>query len=191
MMLAMMLPGAAPVTLLVASIARKRAAGSGALPVITALFVLGYVSVWFGFSVGATALQWWVQRLGLLSEAMATNNAIVVGGVLVTAGLYQWTPLKDTCLRHCRSPLDFLLYHWRDGALGALSSGFRHGLFCLGCCWMLMALLFVVGIMNLLWIAAIAMLVLLEKTAPWGRRVNQVTGSVLVLWGGTILALAI
>ena len=187
MMVAMMLPSAAPVTLLVATVARKRGAGSAS----TALFVFGYLAVWLSFAVAATALQWVFDEAGMLSDMLALGNAIVAGGVLIAAGVYQWTPLKQACLRHCRSPLDFLLFHWRAGALGAVRSGIKHGLFCLGCCWMLMGLLFVGGIMNLAWIAGIALLVLIEKAVPWGGRMSGLTGAVLVGWGAMTLAKAV
>jgi predicted metal-binding membrane protein len=190
MMLAMMLPGVAPVTLLVASVVRKRAAADDTGRASTALFVLGYLAVWLAFAAAATTLQWALDEAGLLSETMAFGNIVLAGSVLVAAGVYQWTPLKEACLRHCRSPLDFILFHWRDGALGAIGSGVGHGLFCIGCCWMLMALLFVGGIMNLAWIAGIALLVLIEKTLPWGKRVSQLTGAVLVAWGAVTLAIA-
>ena len=187
MMVAMMLPSATPVTLLADSVARKRAAAGSAVRATTALFVFGYLSVWFVVAAAATTLQWVLDEAGLLSKTMAFGNIILAGTVLVAAGVYQWTPLKDACLRHCHSPFDFLLFHWRDSALGTVASGVRHGLFCRGCRWMLMALLFVGGIMNLAWIAAIALLVLIEKTLPWGRRVSQVTGVVLVAWGAVTL----
>jgi predicted metal-binding membrane protein len=190
MMLAMMLPSAAPVTLLIAGIARKRAAAAGAARAGTALFVFGYLAVWLAFAAAATGLQWTLDEAGLLSRTMALGNVVLAGSVLVAAGVYQWTPLKEACLRHCRSPLDFILFHWRDGRLGAVASGIGHGFFCLGCCWMLMALLFVGGIMNLAWIAGIALLVLIEKTLPGGRRVGQMTGAVLVAWGIITLATA-
>jgi predicted metal-binding membrane protein len=150
--------------------------------------VLGYLAVWLVFAATATLLQWRLDAAGLLSETMALASMVTAGGVLVLAGIYQWTPLKQACLRHCRSPLGFLLQHWRDGALGALASGARHGTFCFGCCWMLMVLLFVGGIMNLAWIAGIALLVLIEKTLPWGGRMGRVTGVVLVMWGAVTLA---
>jgi predicted metal-binding membrane protein len=189
MMLAMMLPSAAPVTLLIASLNRKRAAG-GAVQASTALFVFGYLAVWLAFAAAATTLQWALDEAGLLSETMAFGNIVLAGSVLVAAGVYQWTPLKEACLRHCRSPLDFILFHWRDGALGAVGSGVGHGFFCLGCCWVLMALLFVGGIMNLAWIAGIALLVLIEKTLPWGGRISRLTGAVLVVWGAVTVAAA-
>src|SRR6266700_2359641 len=190
MMVAMMLPSAAPVTLLIASIARKRREAGTARGVTTAPFVTGYLVVWLAFAAITTLLQWQLDAAELLSETMALASTLVAGSVLVLAGIYQWTPLKQACLRHCRSPLDFLLHHWRDGALGAFVSGARHGTFCLGCCWMLMALLFVGGIMNLAWIAGIALIVLIEKTLPWGGRMGRVTGGVLMAWGALALAMA-
>jgi predicted metal-binding membrane protein len=190
MMVAMMLPSTAPVTLLVANIARQRAAKGGAFGAGTALFVLGYLAVWVGFAAVATTLQWGLDEAGLMSDTMGLANQVGAGIVLMGAGIYQWTPLKETCLRHCRSPLDFLLFHWREGRLGAFFSGLGHGAFCLGCCWMLMALLFVGGIMNLAWIAAIALLVLVEKTLPWGGWTGRLAGILLVLWGAVTLAMA-
>jgi predicted metal-binding membrane protein len=190
MMVAMMLPSTAPVTLLVANIARQRAAKGGAFGAGTALFVLGYLAVWVGFAAVATTLQWGLDEAGLMSDTMGLANQVGAGIVLMGAGIYQWTPLKETCLRHCRSPLDFLLFHWREGRLGAFLSGLGHGAFCLGCCWMLMALLFVGGIMNLAWIAAIALLVLIEKTLPWGGWTGRLAGILLVLWGAVTLAMA-
>src|SRR5207237_4409220 len=182
MMVAMMLPSVAPVTLLVAGIARRRAAAGSAFGTGTALFVLGYLAVWCGFAALATALQWGLDEAGLMSDTMALANRLIAGTVLVAAGIYQWTPLKEACLRHCRSPLDFLLFHWREGGLGALASGIGHGACCLGCCWMLMALLFVGGVMNLAWIAAIALLVLIEKTLPWTSWIGRATGAMLGIW---------
>jgi len=114
----------------------------------------------------------------------------VAGAVLIAAGIYQWSPLKQACLRHCRSPLAFLMHHWRDGAPGSFVAGVRHGTFCLGCCWMLMALLFVGGVMNLAWILGIALLVLVEKTLPWGSRMALVTGAIMVVWGAVVIAAA-
>jgi predicted metal-binding membrane protein len=191
MMVAMMLPSAAPVTLLIASIAKRRREAGAASGIHTAPFVFGYLAVWLAFAAMATLLQWQLDAAELLSETMALASTLVAGGVLVFAGIYQWTPLKQACLRHCRSPLEFLLHHWQDGALGAFLSGARHGVFCLGCCWMLMALLFVGGIMNLAWIAGIALIVLIEKTLPWGGRMSHVTGAAMVIWGGLTLAMSV
>ena len=183
MMVAMMLPSAAPTVRLVGALARQRSSRHGAASVAATLFGSGYLLVWCGFSLAATLLQWGLGEAGLLSEAMALVNAILAGVVLIAAGAYQWTPIKDACLRHCRSPAEFLVRHWCRGRLGALFTGMRHGLFCLGCCWMLMALLFVGGLMNLTWIAGIALLVLLEKTMPWGRWMSRLTGAFLIAWG--------
>jgi len=147
------------------------------------LFALGYLLVWCGFSLAATLLQWGFDNAGLLSEKMAFANAVLTSTVLIAAGVYQWTPLKDACLRHCRSPSEFLFRHLRLGLLGAVGTGVRHGLFCLGCCWMLMALLFVGGLMSLAWVGAIALFVLVEKTMPWGDRMSRFSGVLLILWG--------
>ena len=181
MMVAMMLPSAAPTILLVTALGRDRIAP------VAVPFACGYVLVWTGFSLAATALQFGLDRGGVLSETMATSSAALAGIVLIVAGAYQWTPLKQACLRHCRSPLAFLLGRWRQGAWGAVTNGMRHGLFCLGCCWMLMVLLFVGGLMNLLWVAALALLVLIEKTLPWGGRTSRATGAALVVWGVVVL----
>jgi len=188
MMVAMMLPSAAPTILLVDALSRQR---SGSAPASAVFFGLGYLLVWFAFSLGATALEWGLDEASLLSEAMALGSMLLAGSILVAAGIYQWTPLKDTCLRHCRSPVSFLVQNWREGALGAIWTGVRHGSFCLGCCWMLMALLFVGGVMNLVWIGAIALLVLIEKVVPWGGRMSRIAGIVLAGWGVATLVMAI
>jgi predicted metal-binding membrane protein len=173
MMVAMMLPTAAPTVLLVTTLAWDRLPNPNLIPAAAMLFASGYLLVWSGVSLAATLLQWRLENAGRLSETMAFGNEILASTVLVAAGLYQWTPLKDTCLRHCRSPTAFLIRHWRPGSLGAVGTGVRHGLFCLGCCWMLMALLFVGGLMNLAWVGAIALFVLMEKTMPWGDRMGR------------------
>jgi predicted metal-binding membrane protein len=176
----MMLPGAAPTILLISALAHQQA---GRRTLSVWLFCLGYVTVWIGFSLVATVVQWRLDRAGLLSEQMASTSAALAGVALIAAGVYQWTPLKQACLRHCRAPLEFVLHYWRKGPLGPLQSGVRHGLFCLGCCWVLMALLFIGGLMNVLWIAAIALLVLIEKTFPWGNRASWLIGAILGVWG--------
>jgi predicted metal-binding membrane protein len=186
MMVAMMLPVAAPAILLVAALARQRAGSATFAPGVATFFTSGYLAVWFFFSAAATATQWGLDRAAALSPAMALANAVAASGVLVAAGVYQWTPLKETCLKHCSNPSAFLTRHWRAGRCGALETGLRHGLFCLGCCWLLMALLFVVGIMNVVWIGGIALLVLLEKTLPWRRVVTSAAGAALIVWGATI-----
>jgi predicted metal-binding membrane protein len=190
MMVAMMLPSVAPVTLLIAGIAKRRHEAGTVPGLSTAPFVCGYIAVWFGFAAAATVLQWRLDAAEELSETMALANTLAAGIVLIVAGIYQWTPLKHACLSHCRSPLAFLMHHWRDGTIGAFVGGARHGAFCLGCCWMLMALLFVGGIMNLAWIAGIALIVLIEKILPWDGRIEWVTGTVLIAWGAITLAVA-
>lgn len=185
MMMAMMLPSAAPAILLAAALMRQR--GGNHILGPTGLFVLGYLVIWLGFSLVATALQWGLDRADLLSADMASGSATLAGLLLIAAGLYQWTPLKQACLVQCRSPFEQLSKYWRQGAFGPMMTGARHGVFCLGCCWMLMALLFVGGLMNLLWIAALAFLVLIEKLLPVGPRVSRLTGMALVVWGAVVL----
>lgn len=187
MMGAMMLPSATPAILLYATITRRRRQKGAAAPA-AGLFALGYAAVWGVFGVLAATLQWGLDRALLLSPQMATTSVAVAGIVLIAAGLYQWSPLKQACLRQCRSPLDFLLIHWRDGARGAVAMGGRHGLFCLGCCWVLMLLLLVGGAMNLLWVAGIALYVLVEKLAPQGQTLSRAAGVLLTLWGVAVLA---
>jgi predicted metal-binding membrane protein len=186
MMLAMMLPSAAPMLLLFARVNRKDK-GAGAPMVPTAFFAGGYLLGWAGFCVVATALQWSLESARLLSPMMVTTNRWLGAGILIAAGLSQFTLLKAVCLRHCRSPLGFLLGSWQSGRLGALRMGLEHGAFCLGCCWFLMALLFFGGVMNLYWIAGLAVFVLLEKTIPLGRWLSRMAGVVLVAWGAALV----
>jgi predicted metal-binding membrane protein len=187
MMTAMMLPSAAPMILLVAGVdRRRRESGHPAVP--TAVFAAGYLLVWTTFSLVAALAQWNLHRAALLSPAMASTSPVLGGLLLVAAGVYQWLPLKSVCLHHCRSPLHFLGAHWREGTAGALAMGARHGLYCLGCCWALMGLLFVVGVMNLLWVAAIAGLVLVEKVAAAGPWVGRLAGVAMI--GGGVWMLA-
>jgi predicted metal-binding membrane protein len=189
MMVGMMLPSAAPVILLVAAVSRQRAAAGG--PRLTVAFGLGYVLAWGGFSVAATAAQWGLHAAALLSPGLATTSPLVVGALLVAAGVYQLTPLKAACLAHCRSPLGFLLTQWREGAGGALRMGLGHGLYCLGCCALLMGLLFVTGVMNLLWVAVIAAFILVEKVVPGGPRVGWLASWALIGTGLVVLARAL
>jgi predicted metal-binding membrane protein len=181
MMVAMMTPSAAPMILTFATINRRRRAQQGPL-VPTAVFVLGYLLVWGGFSVVATLAQWGLHTAALLSPMVVITSPFMGGLLLMAAGLFQWTPLKSTCLMQCRSPLGFLMTAWREGAWGALVMGLRHGLYCVGCCWVLMALLFVAGVMNLL-----ATLVLVEKVLPRGALVGRVAGGVFMLAGLVLL----
>ncbi len=188
MMAAMMLPSAVPMILLYAAIARGRIARGERTVAPTAVFALGYLVVWGAFSAIATMLQYWLEQLALLSAMMEMTSVVLAGAILIAAGVYQWTPLKQSCLVRCRSPLDFVFSHWRSGTRGAFSMGLRHGLFCVGCCWMLMLLLFVGGIMNLAWIAGLALFVLVEKLAPAGGWVSRAGGVLLIVWGVATLS---
>jgi predicted metal-binding membrane protein len=188
MMMAMMLPSAAPMILLFAMINRKqREKGSPYVP--TGIFAAGYVMIWGAFSLIAGAAQWGLERSGLLSS-MASTSVALGAGLLIAAGIYQLTPLKHACLRHCRSPISFITHHWRPGEIGALRMGIAHGAFCTGCCWSLMALLFYGGIMNLYWIVGLALFVLLEKTIPAGHWLGRLAGLLLIAWGGALLVAA-
>ncbi|MGH8457540.1 MAG: DUF2182 domain-containing protein, partial [Stenotrophobium sp.] len=182
MMAGMMLPSAAPVILLYGAVLRKSAPSAQAVPRVYA-FMLGYLLAWAGFSLLATLLQWGLSRVVLLSPMMLSRSPLLGGAILFTAGLYQWTPLKQACLRICRSPAEFIARHWRSGLPGALRMGAGHGLFCIGCCWALMLLLFFGGVMNLLWIAAISIAVLLEKLAPLGVQGGKLSGLLLLITG--------
>jgi predicted metal-binding membrane protein len=186
MMVGMMAGSALPVLLLFAG-AQARRQGQGTTTAVLA-FGLGYAIAWTGFSAFATLAQWALHDAALLSPAMAASSAKLGGAILCVAGLYQLTPLKQVCLQHCRSPLGFLMTHWRDGSLGALQMGMRHGIYCLGCCWALMGLLFVVGVMNLIWVAALALFVLLEKVGPAGVVVARAAGIVMIASGVFLLA---
>jgi predicted metal-binding membrane protein len=188
MMLGMMLPSAAPTILTFATMARRqRGRGQPFAPVAT--FTLGYLLAWGGFCVIATLLQCGLDRAALLSPRMATNSARIGGALFILSGLYQFTSLKYACLRQCRSPFAFLLNHWRDGWQGAMRMGLQHGLYCLGCCWVLMALLFAVGVMNLLWVAALAIFIFAEKLLPGGIWIGRVAGVLMLLFGADLLLL--
>lgn len=182
MMVAMMTPSAAPMILMFAGVNRRRQEQELSY-VKTSVFLAGYLVVWAAFSVMATTTQWGLNALSLLSPAMTSTSPVLGGVLLLVAGVYQWTPLKHACLSNCRSPLGFVLHEWREGSWGAFLMGLKHGVYCTGCCWSLMALLFVAGVMNLLWVAAIAGFVLLEKVVPAGDRLGRVAGMVLVGWG--------
>ena len=187
MMVGMMLPSATPTILLFAAVSRRHKPGGRRLaPVWT--FVAGYISIWTAFSLGATALQWGLERAALLSPMMAGTSALFGGSILIAAGLYQLSPAKHRCLEHCRTPIAFLSRRWRNGASGAWVMGLEHGAFCLGCCWVLMALLFVGGVMNLLWVAALTIFVLAEKALPFGRGLGRVSAALLVLAGLGVMA---
>jgi predicted metal-binding membrane protein len=178
MMAAMMLPSALPMTEMHVRIARGQSAGTGP----TWLFVAGYLFAWTLFAAAITLLQYALERTSLIGDTMRMKP--FAGGVLlIVAGIYQFTPLKQACLTKCRTPLGFFMTAWRAGSRGALSMGFNHGVFCVGCCWMLMALMFVGGAMNLAWAAALTIFVLLEKVAPWGGALSRASGAVMMASG--------
>ena len=188
MMVAMMLPSAAPMILFYARFARRSGMrGAGAA---TALFVSTYVGVWGLFSLAAAALQAALVAAGAVSAmALRFGDLRVAGALLLLAGLYQLSPLKRACLAGCRSPLDFLMRLWRPGTSGALRLGAIHGLYCLGCCWPLMLLLFVGGVMNLGWVALLALVVAAEKLAPAWLRLDMVLAIMLLLAGAAAVAM--
>jgi predicted metal-binding membrane protein len=187
MMVAMMLPTAIPMTLVYAAVAKKAAAQHN--PVApTFVFVAGYAAVWTLFALVATGAQRALDQASLLSPTMRSNSEVVGGVLLIAAGLYQLTPLKRACLENCRAPANFIARNWRPGTLGAFRLGLRHGLYCLGCCWVLMGLLFVGGVMNLLWVAAIALFVLFEKTLPFAPLTGRLAGIAVAVTGVAVLA---
>ncbi|HEY5681927.1 MAG TPA: DUF2182 domain-containing protein [Pseudomonadales bacterium] len=189
MMVGMMVPTAVRAIYIYARVA-SQAQARGSPVAATQIFVAGYVLVWAAFSLGATALQAALDALGLLSPAMRSSSPLLGAGLLVAAGVYQLTPWKDTCLRHCQSPAAYLAGRFGPRALDALSLGIRHGLYCLGCCWVLMLLLFLGGVMNLLWIAAIAAFVLLEKVLPPALRVSRLAAVMMIASGAAYLMIA-
>lgn len=188
MMAGMMLPSVTPMVLLYANAGRKTA-DHGSPLAATGWFVVGYLVVWVGFSIAATVAQWQLSRLALLTQTMASADDLFGGTVLVAAGLYQFSPLKYACLAHCQSPLGFLISRGGFSASrwGSLKLGLDHGIVCVGCCWALMALLFVGGIMNLLWIAGLAIFVLIEKLVPSGRLASRVAGAAMTAAGLLLL----
>ena len=179
MMVAMMLPSAIPAVLLFQRVSGRDGAGTNRAVV----FAVGYLLVWLGYSAGASALQWSLHELALLSPMDALVSPWLGGAVLATAGLYQFLPMKHRCLVHCRSPMQFFMLNWREGTTGALTLGLQHGGVCVGCCWSLMLLLFVGGVMNPAWVAMLSALVLTEKVLARGRWISYGLGMLLVGWG--------
>jgi predicted metal-binding membrane protein len=184
MMVGMMTASAAPVLFLFARTHAGRS--TSRRPPAVFAFGAGYLLVWIGFSAIAALAQWALHHLAMLSPSMTTSSARLGGAILIAAGVFQLTPLKRACLAHCQSPLGFLLSHWRDGTAGALRMGIAHGTYCLGCCWALMCVLFVVGVMNLAWVAALAGFVLLEKIGPAGVIVARVAGVAMIVGGALV-----
>jgi predicted metal-binding membrane protein len=187
MMVGMMIPSAAPMIVLYARVVRRALTQNQPLA-STSAFVAGYFLVWSAFSLVAAVIQGQLVELALVTNVMTSASAVLSGAVLIAAGLYQWTPLKHACLAHCRSPIHVLSQHWQWGMSGALRMGIDHGAYCVGCCWVLMAVLFAVGIMNLAWVAAIAAIVLIEKVAPFERWTRRIAGALLVALGVATLA---
>jgi predicted metal-binding membrane protein len=185
MMIGMMLPSATPMILMFAGVQKRRRELQRPY-VSTTLFALGYLIVWSGFSLLCTFVQWLLHAAAVISSTMTSRNAMFSGVVLIACGVFQFTPYKSRCLTHCRSPLQFIMTSWREGKLGALRMGLHHGFYCAGCCWLLMALLFVLGVMNLWWVAAITLYVLIEKIVPQGIRLSRYAGALLIVWGAVI-----
>jgi len=185
MMIAMMLPSAAPMILLFALVNRKNREREAPY-VPTGVFATGYLVAWGGFSLAATLLHFLLEQFGLLSMRMASAADWLGATLLIAAGIYQLTPLKDSCLRHCRSPIVFITQHWRPGVAGAFRMGLHHGAYCVGWCWVVMGLLFYGGVMSLWWIVGLAVLVLLEKMLPAGSRFASLSGIGFLAWGGWI-----
>ena len=188
MMAAMMLPSAAPMVLLYGKVRLQHGEGAAIGP--SGVFLAGYLLAWLVVSAIATLLQLFAARGGLIDAmTMRSSSRVLAGATLVAVGLYQFSPVKDVCLVSCRSPAAFLTRHWRPGILGAIRLGLLHGIYCVGCCWLLMALLFVGGVMNFLWIAALTLLVAAEKLLRRGQIIARLTGLVLILWGAAKLAM--
>lgn len=182
MMAGMMLPSVAPTVLLYGAMVRKHAERGSVLPAVW-VFISGYLLVWAGFSAAAALLQAALEHAALLTPMMASASKRLNGLLLIAAGVYQLTPLKDLCLSKCRNPVQFFMTHWRPGTAGALRMGMAHGAYCVGCCWMLMLLLFAVGVMSLAWVALIAAFVFLEKLLPGGRLTSRFAGVALIAIG--------
>lgn len=182
MMAAMMLPATYPMVRAFITINRRRRERQAPY-VPTAWFILGYLAAWSMYSLLAVAAQWALQQAGLLNDMGESVSRTLTGVLFLLAGAYQWTPLKDRCLTQCRSPEGFVLTEWRDGTAGAIVMGLRHGLFCVGCCGVLMLLLFAVAVMNLVWVAFLTAVVMAEKLLPGGRILRHAIGGLLVLAG--------
>jgi predicted metal-binding membrane protein len=191
MMIAMMLPGAAPTVLLYARVIRQ-SSGSQSFKVNASVmcFITGYLLVWLVFSLLATGLQWWLEQQQWISMHLASRNVFFSAAILFVVGLYQLTPLKDACLRQCQAPAVFIVNYMKPGLFGALRMGLAHGVFCLGCCVLLMTLLFVGGVMNMLWVAVLMLFIIAEKCLVNLRYLPGITGILLILWAFMVLILS-
>jgi predicted metal-binding membrane protein len=190
MMAAMMLPAIVPMVDAFATINRRRRERDAPY-VATAYFVGGYLLAWSGYSALATLAHWGLERTGWLDTLMQSTSLAMSGALFLAAGLYQWTPLKEVCLTRCRSPIGFVLSEWCDGALGAIAMGLRHGAYCIGCCAVLMALLFAVAVMNLVWVTALTVLVMIEKLLPGAAFWRHAIGAVFTLAGIVLIGRAL
>lgn len=190
MMVGMMVPSATPTILLYALVERKSRPDDSPYWGTT-LFAIGYLAAWTGFSLVATFAQWQLSEAALLSPLMVSTSPVLGGLLFVAAGIYQLTPLKNACLRFCRTPMSFLIHRRRTGSLGPFVMGLDHGSFCIGCCSLLMALLFTLGVMNLLWVAAIAVFVFLEKIVPSAALIGRGSSALLVAMGAALLLSAV
>ena len=187
MMVAMMIPSAGPMIIIFSTLSRKRREQHTPY-VSTGVFLFGYLSVWTFYSTLATLGQWVLHTASLLSPMMMIiSNPILTSVLLLIIGVFQFTPTKYVCLTHCQTPLDFILNKWQDGRRGAFNMGISNGNYCLGCCWALMSLLFVVGVMNILWIAIIAAFILVEKLVIANYQISRLSGTVIIIWGIVIL----
>lgn len=186
MMVGMMLPGALPMILLFTTVQQKQ----GRIPVLTTgTFAAGYLVVWVGFAAAAAALQVELGQVALLSQSLALVSKRLAGLTFLVAAAYEFSPLKDRCLTLCSSPIGFIMSHWKPGFAGAFHMGVSHGAFCVGCCWALMLLLFAAGVMNLLWVAALAVLVLVQKVLPYRRMTTAVAGTAMAVAGLVLIVL--
>jgi predicted metal-binding membrane protein len=182
MMVAMMFPAAAPMVVIFSNLHQnRRARNEGFIP--TWVFVAGYLLVWTSFGVLAYFIDLIAGHLGMSFPNLHKYGSLMGGAVLIAAGLYQLTPLKDVCLKHCRSPLHFIMHRWREGYLGALIMGMDHGAYCLGCCWGLMLVLFVVGVMNIAWMGILTLVIFVEKISKHGVVISRVVGGFLIILG--------
>lgn len=189
MMVAMMFPAATPMILMFTTVNQRR--GETREPIIpTGLFVLGYFLVWTTYSALAAVAQYGLHISALLTHNLLIASSLLGGALLVAAGVFQWTPFRNACMSKCRSPLGFLMAEWRDGRLGALIMGLKHGIYCVGCCWLLMLLSFVLGIMNMVWMAMVTVFMVVEKAYPRSQWVSRTAGLILVGWGLWVVARA-
>lgn len=187
MMVAMMIPSAAPTILMFDTIIRKKSEHT-ALVSPTLLFVSGYLATWMVYSGMAAVLQLWLQNAALITTSTVKSVPVISGCLLIIAGLFQFSHLKYACLKHCQSPMGFFMLHWKDGPRGAFLMGLRSGLYCVGCCWALMVLMFVAGAMNIIWMVLLAIYILAEKMIPGGRRFSRISGMIMIGWGLWMLA---